>query len=211
MISPDSARLRVTDDDRLWLARAVEAEGEPRDLVAQTLVNRWAWLVDQGAFRASLGELVRQYAQPVNPRWFPDGDLAIAEMQRTTDPTERARLMQRAERRRDVFSRAQLFTQPTVAAVVKAVSGPITIPPGAVHYAPRTPARDRELVLLVDGPNAIYGVANGPRAHYWVDADLARQAVERTVGKSAIPWIFVGVFALFGAIELVKRKNPSRS
>lgn len=58
----------VTETDRLWLLRAVQSEGCDRRLVAQTLLNRWAFLGESGDGRG-LTALVRAYCQPLhNPQ-----------------------------------------------------------------------------------------------------------------------------------------------
>ncbi len=62
-----------TSQDRLWLLRAVVAEGKPHHDVARTLVNLFMLQRSKGN-KQTLSELVRAYAQPVNPRWFADGD-----------------------------------------------------------------------------------------------------------------------------------------
>lgn len=158
--SPDSRELPVTKDDALWLARAVEAEGEPRRLVAQTLVNRWAWLADYAPGKyPTLTSLVRAYAQPVNPRWFPDGDLFASRMLGVAAVKQRAEI-EKARVRRDVHSTRTRFTRGTQDAVAQALRGPLVIPPGAVDYA--IPGRPFP-VLVPAGPkqNAIYGDPKG--------------------------------------------------
>jgi hypothetical protein len=168
--SPGARELAVTKDDALWLARAVEAEGEPRRLVAQTLVNRWAWLADFAPGKyPSLASLVRAYAQPVNPRWFEGGDLYEAHYAQAQQgdpdatppkppatPAQLAALRKKAQLRRDVHSVARSFSKATQDAVAQALRGPLVIPPGAVDYA--IPGRPFP-VLVPAGPkqNAIYG------------------------------------------------------
>lgn len=134
ILSPRGALLPLTRDDLVWLSRAVEAEGEPRHLVAQTLVNRWAWLHDvmPHAYPA-LASLVRAYAQPVNPRWFVTGD-KYAEAVRE-NPTHEPELKRQALRRELEHSVRVDFRPATVAAVTQAVHGPVTLPAGAVDYS----------------------------------------------------------------------------
>ena len=158
ILSAGGRRLPILPFDWLWLARAVEAEGEPHALVAQTLVNRWAWLRDRGLKQyPTLTSLVRGYAQPVNPRWMPGGELFEAELRETADASARARLEEHARRRRDVHARREVFGADTRNAVGQAlVRGPITIPAGAVHYS----AGNSKLPVLVPGGphlNTIYG------------------------------------------------------
>lgn len=148
----------------LWLARAVEAEGEPRKLVAQTLVNRWAWLLDkQPTLYPTLAALVRAYAQPVNPRWYPDGDLFLKQLAKVSGEKERNALLDRARLRQTVHSTRSQFSAATRAAVESAMRGPILIPPGATHYA--IPGREAAgFPVLVPGgvrENSIYGEPGG--------------------------------------------------
>lgn len=60
-----------TASDRLWLMRAVQAEGQPHGLVARALVNLFAATYPT---HTTLESLVRDYAQPVNPKWADQGD-----------------------------------------------------------------------------------------------------------------------------------------
>lgn len=64
--------LPLTSEDILTLARAVEHEGYPHEGVAWTLIQRAAWLNTRGT-KVSLAALVKGYAQPINPKWFPEG------------------------------------------------------------------------------------------------------------------------------------------
>lgn len=160
IVSAGGRRLPIYPFDWLWLARAVQPEGAPHELVAQTLVNRWAWFIDQGARTQfpTLTALVRAYAQPVNPRWMPGGALHEAVLRNTAAPEMRAQLIERARRRRDVHATRSRFDAATQAAVAQALlQGPITIPAGAVHYS----AGNSKLPVLVppSGPhqNTIYG------------------------------------------------------
>lgn len=153
--SPAGAQLPITDADQLWLARAVEAEGQPKELVAQALINRWATLYDQDpAAWPDLTTMVRAYAQPINPRWFEGGDLFEAQLP-TLSPKEAAGSRRRAQMRPALAARTA-FSADTIAAVEKAVNGPLTIPYGAVHFGPQA---DRPDVLIPGDSrrNAIYG------------------------------------------------------
>ena len=124
--------------------RAVEREGQPRPLVAQTLVNRFAWLHSRGHY-PTLESFVRAYAQPVNPRWYPAGDLhqaAVNKIRNRTDITpavkteQIAELERRATNRRDVFAVSSHFAPAVIEAVDQALErGPLDIGPGTVHYA----------------------------------------------------------------------------
>jgi hypothetical protein len=71
----------VTAHDVLWLSRAVEAEGSPREIVACALVNAFVLLYRRRVYN-TLAEFVRAYSQPINPRWFLGGDLLAKETER---------------------------------------------------------------------------------------------------------------------------------
>lgn len=170
IVTPKGKTIAWDDDDRLWLLRAVEAEGPPQDLVAQTLVNRWAWLWDTTPGRyTKLSELVRAYAQPVNPAWFPEGGLFKKQLE-AAPPAQRPALMKQAERRRDVNATRTQFSPSTVTAVHQALYGPLTVPPGALHFAAPSLVRP-DLPVLVPSENrsnVIYGESQGrgSRARY---------------------------------------------
>jgi hypothetical protein len=167
----------------LWLARAVEGEGEPRTLVAQTLLNRWAWLLDThpGAF-PRLQDLVRAYAQPVNPRWFPDGDLQAKAMQEAASDAERAELERRAAARPALAARTT-FSPATTAAVNTAIHGPLSLPAGAVHYSrPKTaPAAKAKWDPLTIVPGVL-GVSNS------IYTDRGAQGVLYSVARDGPTW-----------------------
>ncbi len=105
-----------TQADKLWLSRAVEAEGPVRLQVARALVNLFALLRSKGDMR-SLADVVRAYAQPVNPRWFPTGDLFL----KAYSPPTPVQLAQ-AERRRDAHATRTTFSSDTKTAVEEALS-----------------------------------------------------------------------------------------
>jgi hypothetical protein len=211
IVTPRGKSLAWDEEDRLWLARAVEAEGEPRDLVAQVLVNRWAWLFDEvpGKYM-KLRDLVRAYAQPVNPAWFPGGKLFEARV-KTLEPLEQAQAQQQAKNRRDVHSTREQFSANTLTAVDQALRGPIVIPAGALHFAAPFVVRS-DLPVLVpadsDRHNVIYGEASqrGARARYSITAAeaVATRSTSSTGGRVAA---VVGILALgmglgFGAARL---------
>jgi len=126
-------RYEATDEDRLWLLRAVAREGRVHRQVAQTLVNGFAW----GHARKpksipTLTWWVQAYAQPVNPRWFPDGK--IFQRWHAKDPKKYP--LGAAMRRRDIYSVETRFEKPIVEAVERALTeGPVDIPANATDYA----------------------------------------------------------------------------
>lgn len=70
----NAAPYAPTAEDRLWLLRATQAEGSPVDTIPRVLINRFMKL-RAGGNKQTLTTFVRAYSQPVNPRWFPQGDL----------------------------------------------------------------------------------------------------------------------------------------
>lgn len=117
--SPDGkVSYLVTPEDTLWLLRAVAAEGEPEGLVAQTLVNGFVWARAQTKFRGTLGDWVRAYAQPVNPRHFVTGDLF-----KKAHPNPSAEDLARAARRERYHSTRTVFEAGTKEAVRGALQG----------------------------------------------------------------------------------------
>lgn len=106
-----------TEEDRLWLLRAVVAEGKPEPMVARALVNLFMLQRSKGSGQ-TLSKLVRAYAQPVNPRWFPDGDLHQAALANGQDTAARAA-------QRVLFSKRGFpFPQHVVAAVQRSLESP---------------------------------------------------------------------------------------
>ena len=128
-------RYAVTAEDILWLVRAVEAEGhdDGRDLderhVAQTLVNGFAYEFDRCNY-PTLTAFVRAYAQPVNARWFPEGDLHKRWAARGKDTAAKA------ARRRDFHAVRTDFVREAAEAVDRAlIEGPVDIAPNCTDYA----------------------------------------------------------------------------
>lgn len=111
----------VTAEDKLWLLRAVSAEGAPREQVARALVNLFMYRREKQHKKETLARLVRAYAQPVNPRWYPDGDLHLAAVSSAL-PQSRAPLELAAHRRATVISKRTEFTPETIDAVDAALS-----------------------------------------------------------------------------------------
>ncbi len=129
----------VTPDDKLELARAVQHEGPPQAAVLWTLLQRFAMLYARGDYK-SLAVFVRAYAQPINPKWFPDGELFKARYQELLNAGKKAEAA--AEKRRADLRPAKAKVtweqiSPSVRHLVENVlSGnrPISRAPGALHY-----------------------------------------------------------------------------
>lgn len=122
----------VTAADVLWLSRAVEAEGAVQFQVAQVLVNCFCQRASTAKVwpGLTLTDHVRQYAQPVNPRWFLSGDLHQKWAAKGQDTPAAAR------RRETVHSTLSRFSLGTAEAVKRALTkGPVDILPNATDYA----------------------------------------------------------------------------
>lgn len=128
-----------SEKDLLQLARAVEYEGYPEEGVAWALIQRTAWLNTHGV-PISLGKLIEQYVQPINPRWFaPKGDLFVAEIERLKRlgdqkgvEIETANGYARAGRANETFKD---ISPKTAKVVLDILRGQVVSPvPGAVHY-----------------------------------------------------------------------------
>jgi hypothetical protein len=125
----------LSNEDYLTLLRAVEFEGEPREAVAWTLLQRFAFLYPK---YDTLTKFIRAYAQPINPRWFPNGDLhqqqfdALVREKKLTEADEE---MKRASKRR-VYAATPLekisrTTRDIVDTLFLGGDSPV---PGSVHY-----------------------------------------------------------------------------
>lgn len=109
-----------TAEDRLWLLRAVQAEGAPHAEVAKALVNLFAYLRAQKSYKGTLADLVRAYAQPVNPRWMQGGDLYEAAYAKA-EPSARAAMKLAHDRRKKASTRT-VFDKHVMVAVERALS-----------------------------------------------------------------------------------------
>jgi hypothetical protein len=130
--------LPLSTQDVLQLARAVNAEGYPQNGVAWALVQRAAWLKTKG-IEISLGRLVQQYAQPLNPRWFPEGDLhqkQVAGLVATGKLDEAKAENRAADTRKTKAGASWADLSPSTHEVIREVlSGKDASPVvGAVHY-----------------------------------------------------------------------------
>jgi len=154
--------LPVSPADVLTLARAVEYEGNPRDAVAWTLLQRAAYVRSHGK-AVSIGRLIEQYAQPINPAWFPTGQKHLDEMARLGRIGDAAGARAEQGKAELRVSRARApwdaLSDETRGVVWRVVTGQTPSPVvGAVHYwASRGPdflsnqAKRPELVLLDTG------------------------------------------------------------
>lgn len=140
-----------TAADVLWLHRAVEGEGPPHREVAAVLVNGFMWARECSGFSGPLMQWIRAYAQPVNPRWYVDGDLFRKQWTIATgDKRKGLEIVARA--REATHSTRVRFSQTTADAVHRALTEPISaarcdwtdyaaarIDASKKGYIPRTP------------------------------------------------------------------------
>ena len=157
---------RVTSEDVTWLLRAVDAEGPPHDKVAAVLCNGFVWARARKRWRRSLGEWVRAYSQPVNPRWFPDGELHLREL--AAHPENAEALTSAATRRMLVHSVRRTFTSSARSAVHAAITGQTKIPPEATDFAaPFVDATKRGYTPLEDATPGRNRLWTRPGAEQW--------------------------------------------
>lgn len=189
LVWKDGGSYEVTPSDRSWLLRAVEAEGPVSTQVARALVNRFALLRSRGDKR-TLGEFVRAYAQPVNPRWFPDGDLF--RKQGVPSASELAQ----AQKRETVHSARLTFSAETEAAVDEALSTPF--PSDVTDYAaPDLDASKKGMLARSDKRAGVNRL--------WTSApDWAGYAVDGAAGTGSA---IVALLALALALYLMRGKS----
>jgi hypothetical protein len=127
------APYEVTEEDVVWFLRAVDAEGAIETEVAATLLNGFCFTRSRGQPRTLTG-FIRDYAQPVNSRWYITGDLFLNSLKNLSDQ-ERAKAEQVALNRERILSTKTSFSLVTEKAVVAALSGLVKIPKNATDYA----------------------------------------------------------------------------
>lgn len=184
----------VTDQDALWLARAVEAEGPVQSQVAATLINGFCFVRSRGYSR-DLSTWLRAYAQPINPRWYPTGDLYLKSSGATSSSaSERAEALAAAKRRETVHSARVSFSPGTQAAVVSALNGRVLYPRNATDYAAPTHDASGKGYTPLEPPKAGQNrLWARPGAETW-----AGYVVDAT---DAWPWL-VGLVLLGGFVAL---------
>jgi hypothetical protein len=177
-----------TPQDVLWLRRAVEAEGEPRELVAQTLVNGFLWAREALGSKRTLADWVRAYAQPVNPRWMPGGDLHEHELAHAASEAERSASRARALKRARDHATRNVFTVATMRAVQRALEGPPQLP-NATDYAAPTLVRPPPWVPLTPPTPG--------RNRFWMRPGAAGwqgylTSLQHGMQQSGIGWLALG-------------------
>lgn len=155
----------VTAGDRLWLSRAVQAEGPPETHVAQALVNGFMLSRSRG-YTKSLGEYVRAYAQPVNPRWFKGGDKYLESMDDADTDEERTLRERKAYVREHVHSVRMAFSPVVRVAVERALAMPPEMP-RATDYAAHYVVRKSPWLALTDARAGVNRFWARPRTEGW--------------------------------------------
>lgn len=186
---------RVTDADRLWLGRAVEAEShDPQDRarVAQVLINRFQFLrSSRPKLYPTLADFVRAYSQPVNPRWAPGGDKFEAQLAAATTPQTQQAVRQLGAKRLQHASRAPSAT--TRAAIDRALKlGPVDIPRTATDFGAPFRSTPGHLVRLTEhqaGANTLYRVRNASWQGYSVRAETGLWIALVCAAAGAIAWV----------------------
>ena len=200
--------LPISAEDILMLARAVQEEGYPQEGVAWALLQRVAWLNTTGT-PYKLGKLVQDYAQPINPEWFPTGKKHQAEVLRLKeagDFQEAQAEVNRAARRPAKAARSwESLNTETQNVIRRIMSGASKSPvPGAVHYwASRGPdfatnqAKKPGMILLDRG----YGFGPGRNVFFAVKGSEKFGGLRIDSGSQGFPWgslaIAVGGFIAF--------------
>jgi len=125
---------QLTEADWDTLVRATAHEGKPYYGVIWALIQRFCWIYP---IYKTLSSFVEAYAQPINPKWFPDGSKHKAFIKRNTAYPARIRSENKRAARRLLYSQQPIEELDTYAKMVNAVlSGEKTSPVrGAVHYS----------------------------------------------------------------------------
>lgn len=129
----------LTPEDVLMLGRALNFEGPPASAVLWTLIQRFAFLRATGEY-TSLAKFLRDYVQPINPDWYPDGHrhLALIKELESAGKTKDAELERLAASRRPAKGATTwLQLQAPVRHLLETTltgNRPISRAPGAVHY-----------------------------------------------------------------------------
>lgn len=175
-----------TAEDRLWLLRATEAEGAPVDTVPRVLVNLFMKQRATGS-KKTLTDVVRAYSQPVNPRWYPDGDLF-----RKSVPHPTQQQLTVAANRQQVLSTRTTFLPAVVTAVDRALAEGFASP--ATDYAVYTLDASRK------GYVPLTAAQKGVNRIWTRDAKWGGYTVDGKAGASLLP-----VLVAVGLLMLVWR------
>ena len=128
----------VTSVDKISLFRACAFEGKPQYAVCWTLLQRFAFLYPK--FK-NINSFVKEYVQPINPRWFIDGSKHIsyvARLQKQYEGQELIDKLKDAERRailRKKHASAEIDSKEYISIVENIFDATIESPGGEIiHY-----------------------------------------------------------------------------
>lgn len=214
--------LPLTRDDVLALARAVDAEGYPKEGVTWALLQRAAWLHSHGK-PLSVQKVVTSYAQPINPLWFPGGEKHVAEvarLKRIGDERGAQAEMQRAVTRlRKAAKPWEQLAPDTREVIEKVLDGRLKSPfPHVTHYwASRAPdfagnqARKPNLQLIDAGYGFKGNVFFAEKAKEWL-RPLTLVNTSNLLKAATSPGVLtplaagVGLLLLYAAWKRTKRR-----
>lgn len=149
-----------TDEDRIWLLRAVAGEGRDHREVAQALAQRFRFLREtRPGLYPTLASLVRAYSQPVNPRWLPGGDkFEAARAAGKSSASDAAVRRRRVHHARVDFDPQVVSAAGEALCMLRAGWPPNAIAPEVTHFA--APDKNRphmiERTTARDGRNRLW-------------------------------------------------------
>ena len=203
MLRAGSITYEPTAADVLWLRRAVEAEGAPQRGVASALVNAFMFVKAHRHWQGSLADYVRAYSKPVNPAWFPEGEL-FRVAHRSAQPDVRDKMLKDAERRRDVHARRTDFMPSTEAAVNFALANPPPIR-NATDFAPLYVQRDSQWLALTPPRANENRFWARPGAWDWTGYTTVFVATTPTDSGGVGVAVVVAVLALVVALAMARK------
>lgn len=185
---------QITDEDVLWMARAVAGEGgDARDHLAipWTYAQRFALLYPRFT---SLATLIRNHSQPVNPRWARGGEFCGPGGRYVGD--ERC-----SEARLAARDRAAARTLADIPTAIRYIvtqwakgwtSNPV---PRAVDFADPT----QTAAFVRGNPGAEYVARYG---NHYLSTAASRAWPWRYVTMGISPWLFLGVGLVGGGLAI---------
>lgn len=202
----------LTETDVLDLTRSAWREGEPVAGVIHTLIQRYVATYPNKAW-PSLSLFLRDYVQPINPRWFINGDLHIAYANRLKG-AEKDAAIERAKAR-EQYAKTPLNKIPARhRQLVQAVlAGSLESPePQAQHFAASTakatdtPEQAKKKADSFGlnrklGPALDLGVGFGPRVNWFykgsrsvplIALSMQQIATKRGLGLPLATAVFLG-------------------
>lgn len=132
----------LNPDDIITLLRAVYREGPNYEAVVWSLLKRFAFYYGKGKYNTLAG-LIKAYAQPINPDWFPDGKEHLKWL-KTLSGNEKDREISNANKRVEYSKTSEDQIPTKIKNIVYGVlNGSISdLVPGSVHYiASRAPIK----------------------------------------------------------------------